>query len=163
MKLPKIQLSSSIPKQIKSQPRLFVYLYYNPEKNIQETFDEIEISWRQKISKKCAKCKLKIVRMCQIQMVKMCQIWIVWSADEIWNSNQGEDRSTIDLASPDIRGRPTGGDDDDGHDDYDEDGDVVDCPTQLTLIFTILYMYLSVVFHNKYQSCKYEKPSRDIC
>ena len=51
MKLPKIQLSSSIPKQIKSQPRLFVYLYYNPEKNIQETFDEIEISWSKKIQK----------------------------------------------------------------------------------------------------------------
>ena len=34
--------------------------------------------------------------------------------------NQGEDRSTIDLASPDIRGRPTG---DDGGDDVDVDDD----------------------------------------
>ena len=36
--------------------------------------------------------------------------------------NQGEDRSTIDLASPDIRGRPTGDDDYNG-DNYDNDDD----------------------------------------
>ena len=34
---------------------------------------------------------------------------------------------------------------------------VVDCPTQLTLIFILWYLYLSVVFHDKYQSYKYEK------
>ena len=27
----------------------------------------------------------------------------------------------------------------------------------------ILYLYLSDVFHDKYQSCKYEKHSREIC
>ena len=42
--------------------------------------------------------------------------------------NQGEDRSTIDLASPDIRGRPTG-EDDNGDDNYDnkDDEDEGDC------------------------------------
>ena len=41
--------------------------------------------------------------------------------------NQGEDRSTIDLASPDIRGRPTG-EDDNGDDNYDnEDNGEGDC------------------------------------
>ena len=34
---------------------------------------------------------------------------------------------------------------------------LVDCPTQLTLIFILWYLYLSVVFHDKYQSYKYEK------
>ena len=34
---------------------------------------------------------------------------------------------------------------------------LTDCPTQLTIIFMILYLYLSVVFHDKYQSSKYEK------
>ena len=29
--------------------------------------------------------------------------------------------------------------------------------TQLTLIFILWYLYFSVVFHDKYQSCKYEK------
>ena len=38
---------------------------------------------------------------------------------------------------------------------------LVDCPTQLTLTFMILHLYLSVVFHDKYQ--KYKKHSRDIC
>ena len=40
---------------------------------------------------------------------------------------------------------------------------IVDYPTQLTPIFMILYWYLSVVFHDKYHSCKYEKHSREIC
>ena len=41
--------------------------------------------------------------------------------------NQGEDRSTIDLASPDIRGRPTG-EDDNGDDNYDnKDNGEGDC------------------------------------
>ena len=35
-------------------------------------------------------------------------------------------------------------------------------PTQLVLVFIILFLYLSVVFHYKYQSCKYEKHSREI-
>ena len=39
----------------------------------------------------------------------------------------------------------------------------VDCPTQLTLIFILWYLYLSVVFHDKYESYKYEKYSREIC
>ena len=34
--------------------------------------------------------------------------------------------------------------------------EVVDCPTQLTIVFLILYLYLSV-FHYKYQSYKYER------
>ena len=34
---------------------------------------------------------------------------------------------------------------------------IVDQPTQLTPIFMILYLYLSVVFRDKYHSCKYEK------
>ena len=34
---------------------------------------------------------------------------------------------------------------------------LVDCPTQLTLIFILWYLYLSVVFHNQYQSYKYER------
>ena len=34
---------------------------------------------------------------------------------------------------------------------------VVDCPTQLTLIFILWYLYLSVVFHDKYQSYKYDQ------
>ena len=38
-------------------------------------------------------------------------------------------------------------------------GPMVDCPTQP--IFMISYLYLSV-FHDKYQSCKYEKHSRVI-
>ena len=38
---------------------------------------------------------------------------------------------------------------------------VVDCPTQLTLIFMILYLYLPVVFYDKYQICNYEKHSRE--
>ena len=38
----------------------------------------------------------------------------------------------------------------------------MDCPTQQTLIFMILHLYLSV-FHDKYQSYKYEKHSREIC
>ena len=33
-----------------------------------------------------------------------------------------------------------------------ESSDLVDCPTQL-----ILYLYLSVVFHDKYQNEKYEE------
>ena len=43
---------------------------------------------------------------------------------------------------------------------------LVDCPTQLTLIFILWYLYLPVVFHDKYQSYKYErekKYSREIC
>ena len=35
--------------------------------------------------------------------------------------------------------------------------DVLDCPTQLTLISMLWYLYLSVVFHDKYQGYKYEK------
>ena len=35
-------------------------------------------------------------------------------------------------------------------------------PTQLVLVFMILFLYLSVVFHHKYRSCKYEKHSREI-
>ena len=35
--------------------------------------------------------------------------------------------------------------------------EVVDCPTQLTLIFILWYLYVSLVFHDKYQSYKYEK------
>ena len=43
--------------------------------------------------------------------------------------NQGEDRSTIDLTSPDIRGRPTGDyNDDDGDDDDKDDVDDDDSP-----------------------------------
>ena len=38
----------------------------------------------------------------------------------------------------------------------DEREDLVDCQTQLTLIFILLYLYFSV-FHEKYQSYKYEK------
>ena len=34
--------------------------------------------------------------------------------------------------------------------------EVVDCPTQMTIVFLILYLYLSV-FHYKYQSYKYER------
>ena len=36
----------------------------------------------------------------------------------------------------------------------------VDCPTQLTPIFILWYLYLSVVFRDKYQSYKYEKNDR---
>ena len=39
---------------------------------------------------------------------------------------------------------------------------IVDCSTQLTLIFMIWQLHLSV-FHNKYQSCKYAQHSREIC
>ena len=39
--------------------------------------------------------------------------------------------------------------------------DVVDCPTQLTLIFMILYLYLPVVFLDKCHSHKYEKYIRN--
>ena len=39
---------------------------------------------------------------------------------------------------------------------------ILDCSTQLTLIFMIWHLYLSV-FHNKYQSCKYAQYSREIC
>ena len=45
---------------------------------------------------------------------------------------------------------------------YQTSSPLVDCPTQLTLIFMILHLYLSV-FHDKYQSYKYEKHSREIC
>ena len=38
----------------------------------------------------------------------------------------------------------------------------VDCPTQMTLIFMILRLYLSVVFHDKYQSYKYEAQQGDL-
>ena len=38
-------------------------------------------------------------------------------------------------------------DEDDGVDN--DDDAVVDCPTQLTLIFMILHLYWSVVFHDK--------------
>ena len=41
--------------------------------------------------------------------------------------------------------------------DNDEVNTIVDCPTQLTLIFILWYLYLSVVFHDKYQSYKCEK------
>ena len=39
------------------------------------------------------------------------------------------------------------------------------CPVcaQLTLIFILWYLHLSVAFHDKYQSYKYEKYSRKIC
>ena len=35
---------------------------------------------------------------------------------------------------------------------FDSPTTLVDCPTQLTLIFILWYLYLSVVFHDKYQS-----------
>ena len=42
--------------------------------------------------------------------------------------------------------------------DFKDDWSVlVDCPTQLTLIFTLWYLYLSVGFHDKYQSYTYER------
>ena len=47
-------------------------------------------------------------------------IEILWYYEYL---NQGEDRSTIDLASPDIRGRPTGDYHDDVADDDKEDVD----------------------------------------
>ena len=37
-----------------------------------------------------------------------------------------------------------------------------DCFSQLTLIFMILHLYLSVI-HDKYQIYKYEKHTREIC
>ena len=40
---------------------------------------------------------------------------------------------------------------------------VEDYPTQQSLIFIPWYLYLSVVFHDKCQSYKCEKYSREIC